>query len=68
MSNRTNGHWWDRRSSRRDRVKADIDDEIGYHFEESIEQLAAQGLSRDDAVKETERRFGNAKRYRRQCH
>jgi predicted permease len=65
MSNRANGHWWERRSSRRDRVKADIDDEIGYHFEECIEQLSAQGLSREDALKETERRFGNTTLYRR---
>jgi len=52
-------------SSRRDRARADIDDEIDYHFEKSVEQLVAQGLSLSDAVKETERRFGDIGRYRR---
>jgi predicted permease len=65
MKQRTRGRWWDRPSSSGDRVRADIDDEIGYHFEESIERLVAQGLSRDDALKETERRFGNTTSYRR---
>jgi len=59
------GRWSERQSSRSDRIRADLDAEIGYHFEESVEQLVAQGLSRDDAVKETERRFGDVRHYRR---
>lgn len=65
MMKRTRGFWWNRASKRHDRVKADIDDEIGYHFEQSIEQLMAQGFSRDEAVKETVQRFGNTHAYRR---
>lgn len=63
IEKRPGGGWWNRASARHDRIKADIDDEIGYHFEQSIEQLVEQGFSRDDAVKETERRFGNTHAY-----
>ncbi|UCD23745.1 MAG: ABC transporter permease, partial [Gemmatimonadota bacterium] len=65
MKDKTSKPWWARRTSSRDRVRADIDDEIEYHFEESIAQLVAQGLSVEDAVRETERRFGNTQLYRR---
>jgi macrolide transport system ATP-binding/permease protein len=65
MKHRTGARWSDWLSSRRDKIRADLDSEIGYHFEESVKKLVAQGLSRDDAVRETRRRFGDVKYYRR---
>ncbi len=65
MKKRPIERWWNRASNGLDRVKADIDDEIGYHFEQSVERLVAQGFSRAEAETETKRRFGNTHAYRR---
>jgi predicted permease len=65
MKRKAKVRWPGRLSSRRDRVKVDLDDELAYHFEESVKNLVAQGLSRDEAVTETQRRFGDVTYYRR---
>jgi len=48
-----------------DRSARDLDDELEFHFEQSIKDLEAQGLSHRAAVDETRRRFGDVKSYRR---
>ena len=65
MRRKARVRWPGRLSSRRDRVKVDLDDELAYHFEESVKNLVARGLSHSDAVTETKRRFGDVTCYRR---
>jgi predicted permease len=40
-------------------VRRQIDDELAFHFAMCVDELTARGLSRDDAVREAERRFGD---------
>jgi predicted permease len=47
-------------------VERDLDDELAFHFEQSVEELMRQGLSRQNAEAEAHRRFGNEQRYRRE--
>ncbi len=56
---------WTKHSERpADKMKADLDDEIGYHFDESVRSLMDEGLSREEAEAETKRRFGDLLLYR----
>jgi putative ABC transport system permease protein len=41
------------------RVRAEVSDELWFHIEERIEELMANGLSRDQAEAEVRRRFGD---------
>jgi predicted permease len=50
---------------RSDNTGRDLDDELEFHFEQSIKELEAQGLSRHAASQETRRRFGDLRSYRR---
>jgi len=43
-------------------VRRSIDDELAFHFDESVRQLIAQGLTPDDARQEALRRFGDVAR------
>jgi putative ABC transport system permease protein len=48
-----------------DRAVADeIDDELGFHFQQTVEELVAKGYSPDGARAEVHRRFGNLAYYR----
>ena len=51
-------------SIRRD-VRSELDDELAFHFEESVRGLVAHGLSQEEAREEARRRFGNEAAYRR---
>jgi putative ABC transport system permease protein len=44
---------------RRGRIERDIDRELSFHLAERADQLEAGGLSRDEAVRDARRRFGN---------
>jgi hypothetical protein len=44
---------------RRDVARRDVGAEVSLHLELRVEQLVQQGLSRDDARREAERRFGS---------
>ena len=44
---------------RRGRIERDIDRELSFHLAERADQLQAGGLSRDEAVRDARRRFGN---------
>ena len=49
----------------RDRLRAELDDELGFHIEGRIEDLMErEGLSRDAAEREAHRRFGDVRAYR----
>jgi predicted permease len=49
------------------RVERELDDELRFHIEGRIEELMErEGLSRADAEREAERRFGDINEYRRQ--
>jgi predicted permease len=47
-------------------VERDVDDEIAQYFDEAVRELEVQGLSAEDARDEAQRRFGNAREYRRE--
>src|SRR5688572_8966994 len=55
--------WYLRRRS----VKAEIDEELKLHLEMRIEELVAQGLTRDDARREALRQFGDLEAAREYC-
>jgi len=40
-------------------VERSVDDELGFHFEQSVRELVAGGMSEPDARVEAERRFGD---------
>src|ERR1700733_3457934 len=44
---------------RRGRIERDVDRELSFHLAERADQLQAGGLSRDEAVRDARRRFGN---------
>ncbi|HXW06991.1 MAG TPA: ABC transporter permease [Vicinamibacterales bacterium] len=50
---------WIRSLFVRERMDRDLADEIAQHIEEKAEQLVAAGLTRDAAVREARRAFGN---------
>jgi putative ABC transport system permease protein len=43
----------------RDRVHRDVDTELSFHLEGRVEELVAGGMSREEAEREAQRRFGN---------
>ncbi len=51
-------------AGRRDATK-DLDEELAFHFEETVRALMTQGMSEAAARREAERRFGNEAAYRR---
>jgi predicted permease len=49
----------------KDRLRAELDDELRFHLEGRIDDLMERdGLSRDDAEREATRRFGDVRAYR----
>src|SRR5688572_18644936 len=44
------------------RLRDEADMEIRFHFEERVEELVSTGMSREDAVSEIRRRFGDPER------
>ena len=55
--------WYLRRRS----VKAEVDEELAVHLEMRIEELIAQGWSREDARREAMRQFGDLEATREYC-
>ncbi|HUH12762.1 MAG TPA: ABC transporter permease [Longimicrobiales bacterium] len=47
-----------------DDVRRDLDDEIRFHFERTVEDLVAGGAGREAAEREARRRFGDEARWR----
>jgi putative ABC transport system permease protein len=45
-------------------VQKALDEELEFHFQESVDQLMRSGLSRDDAIFEARHRFGDEAKYR----
>ncbi|MES2523444.1 MAG: ABC transporter permease, partial [Gemmatimonadota bacterium] len=48
----------------RSRIDADLHEEFRFHIEERIEQFVAEGMSREEAEREVERRFGDYETHR----
>jgi len=46
-------------------IAREIDDEIAFHFDETVAELVAQGLTPDDARREAAKRFGDLSQVRR---
>ncbi|MFI5233629.1 MAG: ADOP family duplicated permease [Gemmatimonadales bacterium] len=46
----------------RDRMRRDVDNELDFHVEGRIEELIARGMTREAAMLEAARRFGNRER------
>jgi predicted permease len=49
----------------RNRIRANVDDEIRFHLDERIDALVAEGLSRDEATARAQAEFGNPEETRR---
>ena len=49
------------------RVQHDLHDEFEHHLQRTADELAARGLSPNEAREEAERRFGNRQRYEAEC-
>ena len=49
------------------RLRGELDAELGFHLQERVEELMAQGMDREDAEREVRRRFGDVEEYRRQA-
>ena len=49
----------------RSQVSQDLDDELGFHFEEAVRDLVDRGLTESDARAEARARFGDERAYRR---
>jgi predicted permease len=47
-------------------VNGDLNEELSFHFQETVEELMAGGMERERAEAETKRRFGDERRYREQ--
>jgi putative ABC transport system permease protein len=45
-------------------IERAVDDELGFHFDMTMRDLMANGMTPDEARKETERRFGDVQRTR----
>jgi predicted permease len=50
---------------RRD-VKTDLEEELDFHFQMTVEELTAEGMSRSAARAEANRRFGDLRKYKRE--
>ena len=48
-------------------VDAQVDDELRFHLEERVEELVAQGRTREEAEAEARRRFGDVGHWRREA-
>ena len=51
----------------RSNVRADVDDEFQFHFQERVDDLVALGMSEPDARAEALRRFGDLQQFRETC-
>ncbi|MGH7480806.1 MAG: ABC transporter permease, partial [Longimicrobiales bacterium] len=47
-------------------VERDLDEELAFHFERTVEELMEDGLSESEAREEARRRFGDERFYRRE--
>jgi hypothetical protein len=45
-------------------IERAVDDELRFHFDMTMRELMARGMSSDDARKEAEHRFGDVKAHR----
>jgi predicted permease len=49
-------------------IEREIDDEIAFHFEATVAEFLAQGLTPEDARRQATRRFGDLSQVRRDLH
>ncbi|MDQ3606189.1 MAG: ABC transporter permease, partial [Gemmatimonadota bacterium] len=47
-------------------VERDLDDELAFHYEQTVEELVRQGMPRHDAEVKAKRRFGDERHWRRE--
>jgi hypothetical protein len=55
-----------RRALRLGVARRELEEELGFHFERTVEELMTRGLSKDEAEREARRRFGDERRWRRE--
>lgn len=55
-----------RRLLRLSEPSRDVDDELAFHFERTVDELRVQGVPEAEARREAERRFGSVAEYRRE--
>ncbi|HKW11626.1 MAG TPA: permease prefix domain 1-containing protein, partial [Gemmatimonadaceae bacterium] len=49
------------------RIRADVDEELTFHFDMRAAELVAGGMSEEEARREAEREFGDVEFTRRYC-
>jgi predicted permease len=54
--------------SNAERLARDLDDEVAFHLDARVAELVARGMTRDGAMAEAQRRFGDAADLRDYCH
>jgi len=52
---------------RRKRVEAELDDELGFHFERQVEKGIRSGLTREEAVRQARLFFGSMDQVKEEC-
>src|ERR1700687_6172801 len=52
---------------RRNRVDADLDDELRFHFEKQVEKNIRSGLTREEAVRRARLLFGGMDQVKEEC-
>jgi predicted permease len=52
---------------RRDRLEQAVDEELRFHIEERVREFESQGMTRNEAEAEVQRRFGDYGQYRREA-
>jgi predicted permease len=52
---------------RRNRVEAELDDELRFHFEQQVEKSVRSGLTRDEAVRRARLLFGGMDQVKEEC-
>ena len=52
---------------RREKVEAEMDDELHFHYQRQVEKLVATGLTRDEATRQAHLSVGGAEQLKEEC-
>jgi putative ABC transport system permease protein len=58
---------WVRRLFRKTAAEKELDRELRFHIEQRIDELTAEGLPREQAVRQTNLEFGNIEQFKEEC-
>jgi predicted permease len=52
---------------RRKKVESELDDELGFHFEQQVEKYVSAGVKREEALRRARLAFGGAEQVKEEC-